>query len=440
MAQNVVQEEYYCTARTQESCRKEYLSTHRNLKYVRVAPDGNCFFRSIAAYYRRNKGARLDHVSPAVVNPRRYHQLRRYIVHELGKQIRADYNLQITLQGMYNDPKKPHKYNKMKNKNGEINIEKILSKLAKKCKWKLPVFEMMVLRVPSILNINLILYKVEGDSSQYYVTKSVYRPDNGERVATTISIFLESFHYGLVEEIEDDEYNENEENANYESVNEGENETDEENEDDDSDDDSDDDDDDEESAALIQQLLNENERNAKARKGLRASRRVKPSAKPVAKRSVSHKAKLSVANSQFNRNMRAAMEASYGNNMRAAMAASHVNNNNIATIERQFAALESGMKPSRRNQIASLQQQISQLELKKSVKKRPGVSRKNPVNNMSAAFANVSLRNRNNSFDCDKAKVPELREYLKSRGYEGPPPLYKINRPALLIMCRDLGK
>lgn len=266
MAQNRVQEKYSCIGRTQDACRKEYLSKHRELKYVRVPSDGNCFFRAIAAYYRRT-GDRIDRVSAAGVNPIRYHQLRRYIVNELGKQLREDPVMKNTLQGMYNDPKKPHRYNKMKI-NGEISIEKILSTLARTCKWNLPAFEMMVERVPIILNINLILYKIVGNSSQYYVTKSIHTPYDGAPVATTISIFLESNHYGLIFPAEDAQ------NAMKESFDEGENDSDDENDDDNNDDDNDDDDEEDATAALIAEMLEQNEQNERnAQKAKKASRK-----------------------------------------------------------------------------------------------------------------------------------------------------------------------
>ena len=58
--------------------------------------------------------------------------------------------------------------------------------------------------------------------------------------------------------------------------------------------------------------------------------------------------------------------------------ASHNNNNNIAEIERQFAKLEMGAKPSsKKNQIAALQEQLRQLELEQAVRRKPRVVSKN---------------------------------------------------------------
>ncbi len=466
MAQNRVQDEYYCTGRTQESCRKQYLSEHRDLKYVRVPGDGNCFFRSIAAYYRR-ENKYLDHVHPGIVNPRRYHQLRRYIVQQLGLQIERENYLQGTLKALYNDPKK---YRKMRNKNGEISIKKILSKLARQCVWKVPAFDMMVERVPIILNINLIIYKVEGDSSQYYVTKSVYTPYDGAPVPTTISIFLESNHYGLVFPAKDAR------NAMRESFDQGENESDDEKEDDESDESDDDesdesDDEDEATRALIAEMIAQNERNAEnARKASR-------NAKPSVARNLSRKASYNNI-AEIERQFAALeMEAKPSVARNLSRKASY---NNIAEIERQFAALEMKAKSSaarnaarnvsrkasrnssalnnasrqliyqlynenekalhqssKNNKIASLREQIRQLE-SASVRRKPSVAQR-PIAPSLYNQRNISLRNRqNNAVDCDKLLAPQLREYLKARGYIGPPPLRNIKKPELLSMCRKL--
>lgn len=408
MAQNRVQEEYYCTKRTQESCRKQYLSDHRELKYVRVPGDGNCFFRSIAAYYRRT-GDRINRASAAFIDPRKYHQLRKYIVEQLRIQIKEEPYLQDILIGLYNDPNNP--YRKMRNNKGEISIEKILSTLSKKCKWNLPAFEMMVERVPSILNINLIIYKVEGDSSQYYVTKSIYTPYDGAPVATTISVFLESNHYGLVFPARDPR------NAMKESFDQGENDSDDD-DDDENDDDDEDDDEDEATAALIAEMLAQNERNAEnAEKAKKASRKAKPSVarnlsrkasynniaeierqfaalemREKPRHNVSRKASRNASNLQFNENMRDAINAS-------------MNSPNISEIERQFASLE---KKSKNNQIASLREQIRQLE-SASVKRKPRVVHMDIQND--SFNSNVPI----NSVEFKSFTVKKLKNELTAR-------------------------
>jgi hypothetical protein len=376
------------------TCLDALLDVMPELQYIEVPDDGDCFFHSIAAYYKRT-GRHVD----GLVNPTNSQALREFVAQHFLNMFENDPDLSnAILERDHND----------------------VLRLFEEGFWVGDVCDLMIQRIPRILNINLNVYGVNKQNvkndSPFAITRSSHVPIHHVNNIPTINLFLSKGHYGLLYPVGGDNVRSQAQirandrvMATYMAK----------------------------KAAKEQEYergLEEYLRNeaAKARNALRTSRKVKPTAKsvakPVAKRN-SRKAKPSAANSQNNNNMRAAMEESY------AMEASHVNN--IANIERQFAALESGMKPSRRNQIAALQQQISQLELKK---KRPGVSRKNPVNNMSAAFANVSLRNRNNSFDCDNATVPKLIEYLKSRGYEGPPPLYKINRPELLIMCRDLRK
>jgi len=436
MAQNRVQDEYYCTGRTQESCRKQYLSEHRDLKYVRVPGDGNCFFRSIAAYYRR-ENKYLDHVHPGIVNPRRYHQLRRYIVQQLGLQIERENYLQGTLKALYNDPKK---YRKMRNKNGEISIKKILSKLARQCVWNVPAFEMMVERVPIILNINLIIYKVEGDSSQYYVTKSVYTPYDGAPVPTTISIFLESNHYGLVFPAKDAR------NAMRESFDQGENESDDEKEDDDDDDDDEDedenDDEDEATRALIAEMIAQNERNAEnARK---ASRKAKPSVARNLSRKASYnniaEIERQFAALEMKAKSSAARNAARNVSRKASRNSSALNNASRQLIYQLYNENEKALhQSSKNNKIASLREQIRQLE-SASVRRKPSVAQR-PIAPSLYNQRNISLRNRqNNAVDCDKLLAPELRDYLKARGYIGPPPLRNIKKPELLSMCKKLKK
>ena len=107
-------------------------------------------------------------------------------------------------------------------------INTILSELAKTCVWNVPAFEMMVERVPILLNINLIIYKIRrGKSGPYTVTESIHTPHDGPPVPTTISIFLASSHYGLIfpidaESLVSDE-NENENNDENENENENNN-------------------------------------------------------------------------------------------------------------------------------------------------------------------------------------------------------------------------
>jgi hypothetical protein len=369
-----------------------------------VPSDGNCFFRAIAAYYRRT-GDRIDRVSAAGVNPIRYHQLRRYIVNELGKQLREDPVMKNTLQGMYNDPKKPHRYNKMKI-NGEISIEKILSTLARTCKWNLPAFEMMVERVPIILNINLILYKIVGNSSQYYVTKSIHTPYDGAPVATTISIFLESNHYGLIFPAEDAQ------NAMKESFDEGENDSDDENDDDNNDDDNDDDDEEDATAALIAEMLEQNEQNERnAQKAKKASR------KKGAPAQKSRKASHYNSNNNINNNI----------------------NNKIAELERKVEAAERRAAlraQSKAKANAALAQSFSSISFN-SRNNRNKLEQQNALN----GSRRVSAKKKPPVEDlCKGMTIQVIRQYLLSMGVGEdamPPKMLKRDLCALYLSFRE---
>jgi hypothetical protein len=380
---------FRCKNDPNRTCLQQFLEDRYELTYVHVKPDGDCFFNSIAEYYKRT-GEQIHGLDPTdVVALRKFIMERaRPIIdgNELMRQQILAEDINIQKKSLHQKKKSVPKKSSQKKEGPaqETNNErlnKIFNKLSERYEYTDAAFDVIVQITPLILNVNLSIY-----SMTFGTVSNTLHPAPNRNIVPTIILYLSGQHYGLLypadgpnvrsnaqkrENMEADKYQHNQNNA---------------------------------TAALIQKLMeqsnsnqnNENENEENAKKARNASRKVKPSAKsvakPVAKRN-SRKANPSAANLQNNNNMRAAMEES------RAMAASHVNNN-IANIERQFAALESGMKPSRRNQIASLRQQISQLELKKSVKKRPGVSRKNPmaasVNNMSAAFANVSLRNNHN--------------------------------------------
>jgi hypothetical protein len=202
MEDSRVRSTFTCKAKsTQDSCRQQFLYAHPELKYVKVLGDGNCFFRAIAEYYKRT-GEDLD----GVRDPTDYRELRDYIVRRFKEQINEDPELHSILMALNDRP-----------------INKIISELAKTCVWNVPAFEMMVERVPILLNINLIIYKVRrGKSGPYTVTESLHTPHDGPPAPTTISIFLASNHYGLIfpidaeslvsDENEDENENENENN------------------------------------------------------------------------------------------------------------------------------------------------------------------------------------------------------------------------------------
>ena len=179
MADGLVINTYICKAKTQSACAKEFLNVHPELKYVEVEGDGNCFFRSLAAYYKLHPELSID----GIHNPTNFNELRQYIVYRFGQQINEDDELRnIFLPALNERP-----------------IEIILSELATTCIWNVPVFEMMIERVSTILNINLRLYRINRQQgTPLTVTESFYTPSPGLIADTTISVFLASNHYGLI--------------------------------------------------------------------------------------------------------------------------------------------------------------------------------------------------------------------------------------------------
>lgn len=154
---------------------REFLDANPELEYVRVDSDGNCFFRSLAAYY-----ARTGEQIPGIADPTDFHELRTYIVRQFGELIPRDAELRAVLPAMNERP-----------------IKTILSELSKTCVWNVPVFEMMVERVSDILHVNLMIYRVNTNEGKYSVTWRLYTPRRGP-AATNISVFLASNHYGLI--------------------------------------------------------------------------------------------------------------------------------------------------------------------------------------------------------------------------------------------------
>ena len=320
MENSRVRSTFTCKAKsTQDSCRQQFLYAHPELKYVKVLGDGNCFFRAIAAYYKRT-GEDLD----GVRDPTDYRELRDYIVRRFKEQINEDPELHSILMALNDRP-----------------INTILSELAKTCVWNVPAFEMMVERVPILLNINLIIYKIRrGKSGPYTVTESIHTPHDGPPVPTTISIFLASSHYGLIfpidaESLVSDE-NENENNDENENENENNNAL---------------------QAAMKASLYNNN----------------------------------SKSNSN-NNDLQAAMKASLYNNSKS--------NNIIAELEREIAAAEAKAAAKAATKAAAKAPRNNNLNaaLAESLH---AVSLNNGLNNnmraaIEASFQNVSFSSRNN--------------------------------------------
>lgn len=178
--------------RNTTQCKSDFLDAHPEFEHVKVLGDGNCFFRSIAAYYERNKGLKID----GVHNPTDHKELRRYVVHQFGQQITNPQDEhEMELSSVYLPAL------------NERPIEKILTQLATTCTWNVPAFEVMVERTAPILNINLRLFRMNQEkidpnkeltknNTRLTITESFYH--SRTPVSTTISILLIGGHYELL--------------------------------------------------------------------------------------------------------------------------------------------------------------------------------------------------------------------------------------------------
>lgn len=172
---------FQCKSKNDYDCKDEFLDANPQLEYEEVKSDGNCFFRSLAAYYSRT-GEQIH----GIHDPTDFHELRTYIVRKFGELIPHDDELQAVLPAINTRP-----------------IQTILSELSRTCVWNVPVFEMMVERVSDILHINLMIYRVNTNKNkktkknEFTVTWRLYTPRSGPS-ATTISVFLAANHYGLI--------------------------------------------------------------------------------------------------------------------------------------------------------------------------------------------------------------------------------------------------
>jgi hypothetical protein len=199
MADGLTVLRHVCKSKTQSECTKEFFKLHpTSLAYVKVDGDGNCFFRSLSAYYELHPELSID----GVHDPTNFHELRQYIVKKLKHQLETREEIREFLPYIDNRP-----------------LDIILSELATTCIFDIPIFELMTERVSTILNINLNLYRVnikiidpdkpaKGDNIILSISESFYKPDPGIHANATISIFLASYHYGLIIPNSDSAYTE----------------------------------------------------------------------------------------------------------------------------------------------------------------------------------------------------------------------------------------
>jgi hypothetical protein len=177
---------YTCKKKSsKEQCRLEFLENHPEWEYVRVKGDGNCLFRSMGEFY-----SRTGMILPGVDDPTDYVELRKYITGQFKNYV-LQHNYLSTI--IANDDAEDRRRKKIKN--AERNIVTILNDLPQNCVWDTAAFEHMLPFIPSILNANLAIYKINVDNT---ISRTLLTPNDGPEVPITISLFLASNHYGLL--------------------------------------------------------------------------------------------------------------------------------------------------------------------------------------------------------------------------------------------------
>lgn len=325
------------------TCLQQFLINHSTLTYVHVKPDGDCFFNSIAEYYKRT-GEQIRGLD----NPTDVVALRKFIIERARLMI--DENEDMRQQILTEEPepqiKKKSAPKKLSQKKEEPaqetnteRLDKIFNKLSERYVYEVPAFDVIVQITPLILNVNLSIYSMTGN-----IVSNTLHPARNRNVVSTIILYLSGRHYGLLYPAAGPNVRSNAQKiANMQADNNNNNNA---------------------TQALINRLMyqsnsnqnnekNENERNAKARK---ASRKAKPSA---AKPSASRKSRIVPSNNE----------------------------------NEEFQA---ALKESRRNSIAAIKKQIANLESRVSAKKQPRVavkpSRKNH-NSLNNNFSRLSIGN-----------------------------------------------
>ena len=173
------------------TCLDSLLDVMPELQYVEVPDDGDCFFHSIAAYYKRTGGIIIDRDTyfPVNVDPTNPRELRSYIVKEFIKLVVAK------------EPPYPELITGILIEN---RTNKSLKQLNKSGAWAMNTFDTMINAVPTILMIHLNIYVVNQSQLHqgHVITKAVYQPKQpellNERGLPTINLFLSGNHYGLL--------------------------------------------------------------------------------------------------------------------------------------------------------------------------------------------------------------------------------------------------
>jgi len=377
---------FRCVHDPNRSCLQQFLEDRPELTYVHVKPDGDCFFNSIAEYYKRT-GEQIHGLDPTdVVALRKFIMERaRPIIDEneaMRQQILAD-DLNMQKKSLQKKKKSaPKRLLQKKEETNDERLDKIFNKLSERYEYTDAAFDVIVQITPFILNVNLSIYSMTFGT----VSNTLHPAQNPD--APTIILYLSGAHYGLlypidgpnvrsnaqkIENMQADKHQHNQNNA---------------------------------TNALIKKLMAQSNSNQNSENEENVQKAKKASRK---------KGKAPAQQSR---------KASHHNNN---------NNNGIADLERQIvearkqralraqakanAALASSFSAisfNSRNNRSKLEQQNALNGSRKSIKKKPPVGR------------NVDL--------CKGMTIPEIRQLLLSMGVDEdaiPPRMLKRDLCAL---------
>ena len=336
---------FNCVPDPNRTCLQQFLEDRFELTYVYVKPDGDCFFNSIAEYYKRT-GEQIDGLDPTDAVALRLFIMERArpIIDEneaMRQQILAE-DLNMQKRSLKHKKKSaPKKLSQKKEETNDERLDNIFNKLSERYEYEHAAFDVIVQITPFILNVNLSIYSMTYGT----VSNTLHRAQDPD--APTIILYLSGVHYGLLypidgpnirsnaqkrENMRADKHKHNQNNA---------------------------------TKALIQKLIEQSNSNQNSENERNAQKAKKASRKKGAP-------------------VRQSRKASHYNNSNS--------NNSIAELEREIAAIEAKSKakaPRNNNFNAALAESLG------------AVSLNNGLNNdmraaIEASFQNVSFSSRNN--------------------------------------------
>ena len=175
---------FNCVPDPNRSCLQQFLENRCELTYVHVKPDGDCFFSSIAEYYKRT-GEQIDGVDPTDAVA-----LRAFIMERARPIINAD-DLNMQKKSL-KKKSAPKKLSQKKEETNEERLDKIFNKLSERYEYEHAAFDVIVQITSRILNVNLSIYSMTFGT----VSNTVYPALNPD--APTIILYISGAHYGLL--------------------------------------------------------------------------------------------------------------------------------------------------------------------------------------------------------------------------------------------------